>query len=241
MRIAILDDDFGQAEFTQQLLLEEGHLCCCFSHGRALLKKLKTESFDLFVLDWNLPDISGREILQWIRTHDSKPTPVIFVSNRLFEADTVSCLDAGADDYLTKPLRPSEFKSRVAALLRRTYQSKLKNDGAEIFGIYAFNHYHQTVSVEQEDVQLTKKEFDLALLFFRNLGSPLSRQHLLDSVWSGAGESHTRTLDTHLSRIRTKLKLRPENGYRLIPVYSFGYRLDPVKNRLDFEEVGPGY
>ena len=92
------------------------------------------------------------------------------------------------------------------------------------FGAYKFETRAGRITINDEPVEMTQKEFDLALLLFRNLGRPLSRAYILEAVWSRDVDIPSRTMDTHISRVRSKLELRPENGYRLAPVYSYGYR-----------------
>ena len=128
---------------------------------------------------------------------------------------------------MIKPIRRSELAVRVQALLRRAYPSQ--NATEEIrFGHYAFETRSGQLRFDGAPIALTQKEFDLALLFFRNLDRPLSRATILEAVWPRNIEIPSRTMDTHVSRVRSKLQLRPENGFRLAPVYSYGYRLEQV-------------
>lgn len=238
MRIAILDDDELQLGLIRHLLEKSGFHCHAFASGRALMHELRRESFDLLVLDWHVPDVSGPEVLKWVREGlDQRPDqqaaqriPVLFVTGRTSEDDIVAGLAAGADDYMIKPLRPSELVARVQALLRRAHPGKVR-DQLE-FEPYRFEPQQSEVSFTiagtSRTVALTQKEFDLALLLFRNAGRPLSRSHIRETVWGSDVEIPSRTMDTHVSRIRTKLELGPEAGYRVMPVYSYGYRLDRI-------------
>jgi len=117
--------------------------------------------------------------------------------------------------------------ARVQALLRRAYPSQSAVEQIQ-FGNYIFESRTGRLSMSGAEIEVTQKEFDLALLFFRNLGRPLSRAYILEAVWSRDVEVPSRTMDTHVSRVRSKLQLRPENGYRLAPVYSYGYRLEQI-------------
>ncbi len=233
MRIAILDDDESQVELITLLLERAGFTCHGFSEGRALLRQLRRESYDLLVLDWAVPDISGTEVLAWVRNNLPQPIPVLFVTGRTSENDIVAGLAAGADDYMIKPLRGSELVARVQALLRRAYPEAVRDQVS--FGRYRFeasrNEAHFEISGVARVAQLTQKEFDLALILFRNLGRPLSRPHIREAVWGRDIEIPSRTMDTHVSRIRSKLELtQPDSGFRLVPVYSYGYRLDQVSD-----------
>lgn len=192
-----------------------------------MLHQLRRESYDMLILDWQVPDLSGTEILHWVREKLSPTLPVLFMTSRSGEDDIVAGLAAGADDYMIKPIRRSEMVARVQALLRRAYPTQAASEHLQ-FGIYKFETRAGRVSVNEVPVEMTQKEFDLALLLFRNLGRPLSRAYILEAVWSRDVDIPSRTMDTHISRVRSKLELRPENGYRLAPVYSYGYRLEQM-------------
>lgn len=229
MRIAILDDDQNLLDLTVATLTDAGHFCHPFSSGKAMMHQLHRESFDLLILDWQVPDLSGTEILHWVREKLSSTLPVLFMTNRSAEDDIVAGLAAGADDYMIKPIRRSELVARVGALLRRAYPSQVETE-IVIFGDYEFDIRASRAKFKDNAIELTQKEFDLALLLFQNLGRPLSRAYILEAVWSRDIEIPSRTMDTHISRVRTKLDLRPENGYRLAPVYSYGYRLEQISS-----------
>lgn len=226
MRIAILDDDTAFTDFLAEILTSEGHSCQSFHSGRSFLSRLHQDTFDLMIIDWSLPDADGLELLGLIKENLRSMPPVLLVTNRSEEKDIVAGLNAGADDYISKPIQPAVLVARVSALLRRAYPTK-RND-AESFGRYQFVPVMDTVLIDGEPVPLTSKEFALALLLFRNMHRSLSRAYMLEAVWGRNPELPTRTLDAHISRIRTKLGLRPENGYKLTPVYSYGYRLEMI-------------
>lgn len=232
MRIATLDDDDAQTQAISRLLTQEGHVCWSFAAARALISALRQETFDLLVLDWNLPDLSGVEVIDWVRQNMEPPPPMLLLTARSAEEDVVAGLDAGADDYIVKPVQPAILVARVNALLRRTYP--VQGPGAiEQFGEFSFNIPAKTVTTNDEVVALTAKEFTLALLLFRNTHRALSRSHILEAVWGRNPDLPTRTLDMHVSRVRTKLRLRPEHGYRLSPVYSYGYRLERLVDEVE--------
>ena len=224
MRVAILEDDAEQADLIQSHLTGAGHNCEVFGSGKALIVAAGRESFDLFLLDWQLPGLSGEEVLRWVREHVGAAVPAMFVTNRDSEKDIVSALEQGADDYMKKPVTRAELLARVSALLRRAYPQK-NAESLTIEG-YNFDLKHRTLTLGGSLVDLTQKEFDLAVFMFQNLGRLLSRGHILGAVWGRAVEVPSRTMDTHVSRIRTKLNLRPESGFKLTPVYNYGYRLE---------------
>lgn len=225
MRCAVLDDDRAQTELVVKLLAEVGHGCEVFHQGRTLINRLRQDSFDLLIVDWNMPGMTGIEVLQSIRQGQHAAMPVLIITSRSDDEDVVQGLAAGADDYIVKPLHPQIFMARVEAALRRTMLNRPARRSAT-FGIYVFDVPTDTVMVGKEQVKLTAKEFALALSLFENMARPLSRAYLLDSIWGQSPDAETRTLDAHVSRIRSKLNLRAENGYRVTPVYSYGYRLE---------------
>src|ERR1700761_2353231 len=122
MRIAVLDDDAAQADLVCQTLSAAGHICHAYAEGRALVKQLRRQTFDLLVLDWNVPDMSGDEVLRWVRQSLPAHLPVLFMTSRGRETDISSMLNIGADDYLVKPVSAGLLLARVGSLLRRAYQ-----------------------------------------------------------------------------------------------------------------------
>ena len=229
MRIAILEDDRALADQISHALEESGHGSQLFRTGTALVTALKRDTFDILVIDWNLPDMSGVDVLGWARDHLESPPPVLFVTSRADEADIVRALNLGADDYVVKPIKVTELQARIGALLERRFSAQTAD--VQHFGDIRFDLGRQIVVVGDSEIVVTNKEFSLALLLFQNLDCPLSRAYLLDKIWAISPDLQTRTLDAHVSRIRSKLGLRPESGYRLTPVYSYGYRLERLASK----------
>lgn len=235
LRLGLLEDDAVWRAEAERIVTSAGHSCHPFPTVTALRTALRRESFDLLLLDWNLPDSSGLELLRWAQEHLNPCPPVIMVTSRNDAQDIVGALEAGADDYIVKPCDPEVLAARIGALLRRAYATPATPDKQETLWDLTFHHDRQAVTVRSEDVTLTAKEFNLALLLFRNMDRPMSRAHLFETVWGRSSDIQTRTLDVHISKIRSRLGLRPENGFRLLPVHSFGYRLektvsDPVQS-----------
>ncbi|PLZ01700.1 DNA-binding response regulator [Burkholderia sp. WAC0059] len=228
MRIAALDDDPAQTEFVCQTLAAAGHVCHAFAKGADLLKQLRRESFDLLVLDWSIPDIGGDEVLRWVRQNLPARLPMLFMTGRSRETDIAQMLNNGADDYVVKPVAASVLLARVGSLLRRAYEYHAPAP-KETFGPYEFDLKSRQVRVKEQQLTLPQKEFELALLLFQHLGQPLSRAHILDVIWKQSEDIPSRTIDTHVSTLRSRLGLRPENGYRLMPIYGYGYRLEQVE------------
>lgn len=232
MRVAILEDESAHADLIEAVLRAEGHVVAAFKTGRELIARLRQETFDLLLLDWNLPDLSGLEVLTWVRGSLASPPPVVMITARNAANDIVAALDGGADDFVVKPIERNVLTARIRAVLRRAYPAETAA-GLETIAGYQFDPMAETVSWEGGAAKLTSKEFFLALTLFRNLNRPLGRSYLLESIWGRHPNLATRTLDAHVSRVRNKLSLRPEFGYRLAPVYSYGYRLETTHDQAD--------
>ncbi len=226
MKIAVIDNDPQQAELVRQVLASIGHTCQPASNGMDWLDLMGREEAHMLILDWQS---AGRDAADLIReTRTRLPLlPLLLLAGRADEDGVAAALAAGADDYLVKPLRRGELAMRVQILLKRRYPDR-QSDTTVHFDHFAFDTGASRLTVDGVPVELTQKEFALALLFFRNLGRPLSRAYIQENVWSRDAELPSRTLDTHVSRVRNKLGLRPEKGFRLAPVYSFGYRLEQL-------------
>ena len=231
MRIAILEDDPSQADLIRVWLVGAGHACHIYGRGREFTRAMMRESFDLLVLDWELPDqFHGDQVLAWVRANIRDHIPVLFTTARDTEQDIVQALKAGADDYLIKPLRRGEVLARVEALGRRA-RPQIRAEEKLRAGDLEIDIDRRVILRLGEPVELTQKDFDLAVFLFRNIGNLVSSGHILESVWGRSPDINTRTVDTHVSRLRTKLRLVPENGWRLAAVYQHGYRLEPVRDR----------
>jgi DNA-binding response OmpR family regulator len=223
-KIAIVDDDPDELRGLVAMLSGQGH-CVPFPDAHAFLKALHRDTFDLACIDWNLPDVTGIELVQRIRSGAQAPhMPVILITARSTDDDIVKGLITGADDYVTKPVSEPVLRARVDTLLRRL--TPAADQQLETFGDYAFDHTRDVVIAGGEERVLTTKEFNLALLLFRNMHRPLARGYLMEEVWGAAANVSSRTLDTHVCRLKNKLGLTPANGYNFGPVYRFGYRLE---------------
>ena len=229
MRIALLEDDPPQSDLVRFWLSGAGHVCHAFDRSREFMRALARDSFDVLVLDWELPDVNGDQVLAWVRTNGHEGVPVLFTTARDSEADIVSALKAGADDYLVKPLRKQELLARIEALVRRSGRSAAPGGGFKV-AEFEIDADRRVVSRRGTRIDLTQKDFDLAAFLFRNVGNLVSRGHILESVWGRSAELNTRTVDTHISRLRTKLGLLPENGWRLSAIYQHGYRLERLES-----------
>jgi DNA-binding response OmpR family regulator len=150
---------------------------------------------------------------------------VIFLTASGEESAIVEGLAAGADDYVVKPPKQGELLARVAAVLRRRGGEHDGNEALEL-PPYRVDPQRRQISIDGEPVELTQREYELACYLFRRQGRIVSRDALLENVWNLAGDVSTRTVDTHISRLRKKLGLSGENGWRLTAVYQHGYRIE---------------
>jgi DNA-binding response OmpR family regulator len=182
---------------------------------------------NLLMIDLPAHGAQALELLAWTRGHTAPELPVLLLCQAGDLAGIAAGMAGGASDYLLKPLRRTELSIRVDVLLRRAYPAQ-RNVEVLQFGPYGFALQTAQLTRDEHVIEVTQKEFDLALLFFRHLGRPLSRAFILESVWAREPDVPSRTMDTHVSRVRSKLGLRPEHGYRLAPVYSYGYRLEHI-------------
>lgn len=222
--IGLLEDDEDQSRLLALWLSDAGYQVRPYPSGAEFRRKQGASSVDLLILDWNLPDESGLAILRSLREAGSQ-LPVLFLTARTSEDDIVIGLREGADDYVGKPATQRELLARVGALLRRTH---LKKDAAEEEDVepYRIDLARRRLELSGEEIPLTDREFDLALFLFRRRGRVVSREALLESIWNIRGDVATRTVDTHISRLRKKLGLGGEHGWRLNAVYQHGYRLE---------------
>ncbi len=234
MKIAVLEDDPIQAQLTHLILQEGGHHCTGFNTGSSLLNDLTANSYDLLLLDWSLPDMTGYHVLGWVRAHLPASVFVVFLSNHDLEENIVASLMAGGDDYLVKPTRSAELLARIHAMERRGVSPQAlapvtvvaKDERIEEFGPYRLDKILKIAKLNGQAIDLKPKEFEIALLLLQQAGSIVSRETLMDYAWGRELLMTSRTLDTHISQMRRKMMLVPENGVKLSTIYALGYRLD---------------
>ena len=229
MFIALLEDDSDQSDLLSAWLEDAGHKCAVFNSGKEITKSLLHESYDLLILDWLVPDMNGLEVLEWVRETLDWHIPVLFITQRDAEEDVVQALQGGADDYMAKPVKRAEMLARIQSISRRSHGSTAGDDILE-FLPYSMQRSTRLVKLHDDPIDVTRKEFELTLFLFRNTGRILSRGYILETVWGRSAEVNTRTVDTHISRLRRKLFIGPENGWRLSSIYQHGYRLEKCES-----------
>jgi two-component system response regulator RegX3 len=226
MHIALVEDDVEQRNLLGLWLTSGSHTVVPSDTSAAFIEALKCERFDLLIVDWVLPDGTGGDVLRWVRGNLDSRLPIIVVTSRDDEATVVSALRFGADDYVVKPAKPMELLARIDAVSRRANPGGLP---PLRMGNYEIDVAQHRLCMDRIPVTMTQKEFELSVYFFQNPGKLLSRDHLLNMVWGLNVEVDTRTVDTHVSRLRKKLILDGSKGWKLVPVYGYGYRLDRVE------------
>ena len=215
IRILAVDDERPIAELLRLSLSRAGYECITAYDGIEAANLIEKESFDLILLDIMLPGIDGFELMDYIR---STGIPVIFLTAKNAVSDRVKGLRMGAEDYMVKPFDILELMARVEGVLRR--HGKLQTSIR--IGDLSINTLSMQVTRGGEEVLLTRKEYELLLLFARNVGVVLSKNTIYERVWGGEYPDNTRTVELHIQRMKKKL------GWdeKLRPVYGIGYRLE---------------
>ncbi|WP_083651551.1 response regulator transcription factor [Vreelandella massiliensis] len=228
MHIGVLEDDPIQQRFLAHSLnesLARSVTLDTFERASGLLKALQKHSFDLLIIDWYLPDADGMQLVQQLRYDYGWSGPILFITASQGENDVVMALESGADDFLTKPIYPAELRARLTALARRAGITRAAQPDTVTLGAYAIDQTIQSITLNGKAITLTPREYQLAALFFTHIGRLFSREHLLETVWGVNASLTTRTVDTHVSRLRKKLTLDGTFELRLKSVYQYGYRL----------------
>lgn len=220
-RLLIIDDDARLAAMVSDYLTAAGFAVERRFTGRDGLAALKSATFDVVVLDVMLPDIDGFEVCRLIRTRAQ--TPILMLTARGEEMDRVVGLEIGADDYLSKPFSPRELQARIRAILRRG-RLPARNEDAELrFGRLQIDRESRMVRIEGEEKTLTSYQFDLLVALAENAGRVLNRERLMDLVKGEELEAFDRSIDVHISRIRSAIEDDPRRPRRILTVRGAGY------------------
>ena len=236
MRIAILEDDVSQRELLGYWLKLGGHQSCAFDQGQELLDDLKQTRFDALLLDWNIPDLTGIEVLRRVRRTSS--IPILFCTGRDQEEDIAQALGEGADDYIVKPMRRMELLARLSSVARRSSELAATSEWLEV-GSLRVNCQDRTIMRGSAVVVLSTKQFDLSVLLLSNVGRLLTRTNILNAVFPNVART-SRTLDTHIALLRTKLGLTEDQGWSLRAVYGDGYRLEKLTRSIGSKPITNG-
>jgi two-component system response regulator RegX3 len=220
--ILIVEDEESYQDALNVGLSVEGFVVVGATNIAEARRLLPTTKPDLVLLDVMLPDGSGIDYCREL--YDTTRIPVIMVTARSSEVDVVLGLEIGAADYVTKPYRLRELIARIRAVLRRPV---VPNDEEVVnFGDLRIDFVRRTVTRRGREIELSRKEFDLLALFATRLGQVVTREVCLDTLWWGLELSDTRTLDTHVKRLRQKIEDDPSNPRHLLTIRGVGFRLD---------------
>jgi two-component system response regulator RegX3 len=228
--ILVVDDEESFADALTVGLKREGFLVHVASDGTEALAMFDAVAPDLVLLDLMLPGISGLEVCRQIRARSA--VPIVIVTARDAEIDTVVGLEVGADDYVTKPYRLRELIARMRAVLRRVPRvdsdDAVSGDALEVGDVRLDPERHE-VTVRGEERKLPLKEFELLELLLTNAGRVLTRDTLIDRVWGGTYVGDTKTLDVHIKRLRGRIEDDPAKPTRITTIRGLGYRFETPK------------
>lgn len=224
-KILVVDDEFDVTELLSYNLRRRGFVVRSLNDPRRALETVKDFVPDLIVLDIMMPDLSGLQVCRLVRQESAlKSIPIIFLSAKTEESDRIEGFESGADDYVCKPFSPKELMLRVSAVLKRA-SDKDKESSEPIqlaVGGITMDVEHHRVEVRESPIELTATEFRLLKLLMRELGKVQTRETLLQKVWNYENGIETRTVDTHMRRLREKLG---EEASVLETVRGVGYRM----------------
>lgn len=222
-KVLIVEDEPDIAQLVKLYLEKEGFRTTVANSGIDALKLMKAERPDLLILDLMLPEIDGIEVCKKIRTvPDTALLPIIMLTAKAEESDTIIGLELGADDYVTKPFSPKALVARVKALFRRLERTDDQKQSSFSFGLLFMDLSKHEVTVKGKEVSLTPKEFGLLEHLLRHPGRVLTRDILLNTIWGYDYYGTTRTVDVHIRRLKLKIPLLDD---AIISVKSLGYKL----------------
>ncbi len=229
-KILIVDDEEHILELLEYNLEQEGYHSIKADTGEKALEILEGEEIDLVLLDWMLPGINGIDVLKHIRSSlNNNKLPVILLTAKGDEISKVVGLEIGADDYLTKPFSIHELFARIKAVLRRsdsTYAKSEDDEGKIIIDNLEINPSRRTVKVNQEQIDLSFKEFELLFMLAKNRGIVFTRNQLLEKIWGYDYVGETRTVDVHISNLRKKIESDESHPIFIKTVRGMGYKFE---------------
>jgi two-component system OmpR family response regulator/two-component system alkaline phosphatase synthesis response regulator PhoP len=223
-KILIVDDEENIVQLIDYNLKNAGFDTVCAMDGREAVEKAKNENPDLIVLDVMLPSMDGFDVVRAVRKENK--VPILMLTARTDEFDRVLGLELGADDYLTKPFSMRELTARVKAILRRIGKEKVEDHNIIKVGPINIDVDSHKVFVNNEEIQLTAKEYELLKLFVTNKGRVFTREVLLDKLWGYDYYGDTRTVDVHIRHLREKIEADSSNPVLLKTVRGVGYKFE---------------
>jgi two-component system KDP operon response regulator KdpE len=223
--ILVVEDEQYIRRFVRTALESESHQVTEAATCKQALQELRGQRFDLVILDLGLPDSDGLTLIQDLRTWSK--LPVLVLSARIHESDKIKALDAGADDYLSKPFSTGELLARVRALLRRSQFTPETENPVFIFGENEVDLQQRKVKRHGQIVHLTRTEFHLLSLLLLNTGRVLTHRYLLREVWGGTYVESSHYLRVYIGHLRQKLEDDPSQPRHLLTETGLGYRFVP--------------
>ena len=228
MQVLVIEDEKRVAEFICKGLRVEGYFCEQANDGQTGLAMVKSQVFDVIILDRMLPDIDGINVLKQIRQQGIE-TPVLFLTALDDVEEKVHGLRSGGDDYLTKPFDFDELLARIDALARRASGKATDAEDSITLGDVIINLTHRSVHCEDQLIKLTALEYDLLIYLAKSRGRVLSRERILNAVWQLNSDPLTNVVDVYINRLRKKLDQDPQNSL-IQTLRGVGYRLNSERN-----------
>jgi len=230
LTVMVVEDDPDIGAVLQNFCQQLGYRSVLVTNGQDAIERFRESRPAMMLLDLMLPGVSGFEVCRAVRSFDPL-TPIIVISARGDTADLVVALDRGADDYLIKPFKLRELEARMATQLRRSELVRSYGGATHLaqpiaFGDLTIDSGEHRVAVRGQAVNLSPLEYRLLEYFAAHAGQVISRERLLQDVWRYVGEVETRTVDTHVGRLRKKIESDVKNPQHIVSVPGFGYRFE---------------
>jgi len=220
-RVLVVDDETSIRRYLRAALTAQGLTVYEAANGQEAINAVLTNRPDLIILDLGLPDIGGIEVTRQLR--EWSQTPIIILSVRETEQDKIAALDAGADDYLTKPFSTGELMARIRVAFRKI--GKTPDDPILQVNALCMDLSSRTVTFEEQEISLTPTEYDLLRILLQNAGKVITHQHLLRQVWGTAYDSEMHLLRVNISNLRRKIEPDPARPKYIVTEPGVGYRL----------------
>lgn len=224
-RVLLVEDDESISVPLARAMRREGHDVDVAATGERALTQVRDGRYELVVLDLGLPDMDGVDVCRRLR-RDAQPVPVLILTARVQEVDAVVSLDAGADDYVTKPFRLAELMARIRAVLRRGHHATVETAPDVVVRDIRVDPRARRAWLGTEEMSLSAKEFDLLHLLLREAGHVVTREQIMREVWDVSWWSSTKTLDMHVSWLRRKLGDDPAHPRFVTTVRGVGFRFE---------------
>ena len=222
LTVVLIEDERNITNFIQSILINESYKVLTASTGKDGLSLIASQCPDMILLDLGLPDIDGIQVIEKIRTFTK--TPIIVISARIQEEETVNALDCGADDYITKPFGTSEMMARIRTALRHSHRTE---DSESVYhcGDLTINFEKRLITCGDEEIHLTQIEYKLVSLLARQAGKVLTYDYLIRQIWGPYSDNNNQILRVNMAHIRRKLEKNPAEPEYIFTEIGVGYRM----------------